>query len=132
MKIAVLGATGHVGREILQALADSGVPLDAVTALATASSQGGVTSYGEDDEITLRELEVGGDRQLVVPRQRLAPFGAGLDDDDLTAGRAAEKPSDERGPHVPAPHDDQTLGVGHNGIPRCLIVACTGEEPSDR
>ncbi|MGE3770512.1 MAG: aspartate-semialdehyde dehydrogenase [Bdellovibrionales bacterium] len=53
MKIAVLGATGHIGREVLQALADTGVPLTAVTALATASSQGAVTSYGEEDEITV-------------------------------------------------------------------------------
>ena len=46
--IAVLGATGVVGRQVLLALAERGHPADAVTPLATERSAGEELEYGED------------------------------------------------------------------------------------
>jgi aspartate-semialdehyde dehydrogenase len=55
-KIAVVGATGNVGREILQILAERRFPADEVVALASARSVGAEVSYGEDDILKVREL----------------------------------------------------------------------------
>jgi len=46
-KIAVAGATGNVGREMLNILAERGFPADEVVALASARSQGTEVSYGD-------------------------------------------------------------------------------------
>ena len=55
-KFAVVGATGNVGREILQILADRGVPAKDVTALASSRSNGVEVSYGEDDVLKVNDL----------------------------------------------------------------------------
>ncbi len=47
-KLAVVGATGNVGREILGILAERGFPADEVVALASKRSQGREVSFGED------------------------------------------------------------------------------------
>ena len=46
-KVAVAGATGNVGREMLGILAERGFPADEVVALASRRSQGTEVSYGE-------------------------------------------------------------------------------------
>ncbi|MAM96046.1 aspartate-semialdehyde dehydrogenase [Parvibaculum sp.] len=46
-KVAVLGATGNVGREMLNILAEREFPADEVVALASRRSQGSEVSYGE-------------------------------------------------------------------------------------
>ncbi len=46
-KVAVAGATGNVGREMLGVLAERGFPADEVVALASRRSQGTEVSYGE-------------------------------------------------------------------------------------
>jgi aspartate-semialdehyde dehydrogenase len=46
-KIAVVGATGNVGREILSILAERAFPADEVVALASRRSQGTEVSYGD-------------------------------------------------------------------------------------
>jgi len=46
-KIAVVGATGNVGREMLNILAERGFPADEVVALASRRSLGVEVSYGE-------------------------------------------------------------------------------------
>ncbi|MFG1416613.1 aspartate-semialdehyde dehydrogenase [Xanthobacter sp. V0B-10] len=46
-KVAVVGATGNVGREILSILAERGFPADEVVALASRRSQGTEVSYGD-------------------------------------------------------------------------------------
>ena len=55
-KVAVAGATGAVGREILQCLAERAFPVDEVTALASERSVGQEVSFGEDDVLAVREL----------------------------------------------------------------------------
>ncbi len=46
-KVAVAGATGNVGREMLGVLAERGFPADEVVALASRRSQGTEVSYGD-------------------------------------------------------------------------------------
>ncbi|ORE93720.1 aspartate-semialdehyde dehydrogenase [Acuticoccus yangtzensis] len=46
-KVAVVGATGNVGREILDIMAERGFPADSVLALASRRSQGTEISYGD-------------------------------------------------------------------------------------
>ena len=56
LKFAVVGATGNVGREMLQILAEREIPVADVTALASERSVGSAVSYGEDDEIKIGTL----------------------------------------------------------------------------
>src|ERR671920_2162923 len=46
-KVAVVGATGNVGREMLGILAERAFPADEVVALASRRSQGTEVSYGD-------------------------------------------------------------------------------------
>ena len=48
-KVAVVGASGNVGREILSILAERNFPADEVVALASARSAGQEVSYGDKD-----------------------------------------------------------------------------------
>lgn len=57
IKYAVVGATGNVGREILQTLAEREVPANAVAAVASSRSVGMEVSYGEDDVLKVHNLE---------------------------------------------------------------------------
>ena len=55
-KIAVLGATGNVGREMLNILAEREFPADEVVALASRRSQGTEVSFGDRD-LKVKALE---------------------------------------------------------------------------
>ncbi|RCS22470.1 aspartate-semialdehyde dehydrogenase [Phyllobacterium salinisoli] len=55
-KIAVVGATGNVGREMLNILDERGFPADEVVALASRRSQGTEVSYG-DRTLTVKALD---------------------------------------------------------------------------
>ncbi len=46
-KVAVVGATGNVGREMLNILEERGFPVDEIVALASRRSQGTEVSYGD-------------------------------------------------------------------------------------
>ena len=54
--VAVVGATGNVGREILTTLADRNFPADEVIALASEKSIGQEVSFGEDDILKVQDL----------------------------------------------------------------------------
>src|SRR5579863_363648 len=56
-KVAVVGATGNVGREMLSILAERGFPARDVTAVASERSTGAEVSYGEDDVLRVEDLE---------------------------------------------------------------------------
>ena len=56
-KVAVVGATGNVGREILSTLSERGFPADEVVALASRASVGKEISFGEDVILTVRALD---------------------------------------------------------------------------
>src|SRR5437870_3032415 len=56
-KVAVVGATGNVGRELLTTLAERDFPADEVVALASTRSIGKEVSFGEDDILKVQSLE---------------------------------------------------------------------------
>ena len=55
-KIAVVGATGNVGREILKILAERGFPADEVVALASERSAGKQVSFGDEAILDVQDL----------------------------------------------------------------------------
>ena len=55
-KVAVVGATGNVGREMLNILAERNFPADEVVALASKNSLGKIVSYG-DKELKVQVLD---------------------------------------------------------------------------
>ena len=55
--VAVVGATGAVGREMLQTLAERKFPLAKVYALASSKSAGRELSFGEDDVVKVQALD---------------------------------------------------------------------------
>jgi aspartate-semialdehyde dehydrogenase len=56
-RVAVVGATGAVGHQLLSILAERQFPADEVVALASTRSAGGEVSYGEDATLKVRDLE---------------------------------------------------------------------------
>jgi aspartate-semialdehyde dehydrogenase len=57
-RIAVVGATGNVGREILNVLAERQFPLDEIAAVASARSTGDMIDFGDSGkELKVRNLE---------------------------------------------------------------------------
>ena len=55
-RVAVIGATGNVGREMLQILAERNFPADEVVALASAGSAGRQVSFGENTVLKVQDL----------------------------------------------------------------------------
>ncbi len=56
-RVAVAGATGAVGREILKTLIERNFPVREVAALASGRSAGQQVSFGEDKVLTVQNLE---------------------------------------------------------------------------
>ncbi len=56
-KVAVVGATGVVGREMLSILAERGFPADEVVAVASSRSQGKEVSFGDDKLLKVQNIE---------------------------------------------------------------------------
>ena len=56
-KVAVVGATGNVGREMLQILSEREFPVDEVAAVASGRSAGREVSFGDDGVLKVRDLE---------------------------------------------------------------------------
>jgi len=54
--VAVMGATGNVGREVLNIMSERNFPADEVIALASERSVGSKISYGEDDVLKVENL----------------------------------------------------------------------------
>ncbi|MEQ8354942.1 MAG: aspartate-semialdehyde dehydrogenase [Kiloniellaceae bacterium] len=55
-KVAVVGATGAVGREMMKTLAEREFPIDDIAALASERSVGSEISFGEDDVVKVQDL----------------------------------------------------------------------------
>jgi len=55
-RVAVIGATGNVGREMLSILNEREFPVDEVVALASERSVGRQVSFGEDDVLDVQDL----------------------------------------------------------------------------
>jgi aspartate-semialdehyde dehydrogenase len=56
-RVAVVGATGNVGREMLQTLSERNFPVDEVVALASQRSAGGEVSFGEEEVLKVQRLD---------------------------------------------------------------------------
>src|ERR1700688_3617195 len=56
-RVAVVGATGNVGREMLSTLAERDFPADDVVALASSRSVGKDVSFGDDDILQVQALD---------------------------------------------------------------------------
>jgi aspartate-semialdehyde dehydrogenase len=57
-RVAVVGATGNVGREMLNILAEREFPLDAIAAVASPRSTGSAISFGDTDtKLTVKNIE---------------------------------------------------------------------------
>ena len=56
-KVAIVGATGAVGREIIKTLAERGFPVDEAVALASKRSAGQEISFGEKTVLKVRDLD---------------------------------------------------------------------------
>ncbi len=56
-RVAVAGATGAVGREIIKTLHERGFPVDEIVALASHRSAGAEISFGEKQVLTVKSLE---------------------------------------------------------------------------
>jgi aspartate-semialdehyde dehydrogenase len=85
-RVAVVGATGNVGREMLNILAERQFPLDEVAAVASARSTGDIIDFGETGEtLKVRNLE-----HFDFAGWDMALFAAGSDVSKVHAPRAAQ------------------------------------------
>ena len=85
-KVAVVGATGNVGREILQTLYERKFPADEVVALASERSIGRKVSFGENEPIEVRSLS-----DFDFEGTDIALFSPGAKVSAIHATRAASK-----------------------------------------
>ena len=83
--IAVVGATGAVGREMLRTLAERHFPADKVYALASTRSVGREVSYGDDDVLKVEALE-----SFDFSKAHIALFSAGGDTAKAYADKAGQ------------------------------------------
>ena len=85
-RVAVVGATGNVGREMLNILAERQFPLDEVAAVASARSTGDMIEFGNTDEtLKVKNLE-----HFDFTGWDMALFAAGSGPTKIHAPRAAE------------------------------------------
>ena len=85
-RVAVVGATGNVGREMLNILAERQFPVDEVAAVASARSTGDIIDFGEKGE----ELKVKNLEHFDFAGWDMALFAAGSDTSKVHAPRAAQ------------------------------------------
>src|SRR6187401_107352 len=84
-RIAVVGSTGNVGREMLNILAERQFPLDEVAAVASARSTGDVIDFGESgDTLKVKNLE-----HFDFTGWDIALFAAGSDVSKIYVPKAA-------------------------------------------
>ena len=85
-RIAVVGATGNVGREILNILAEREFPLAEVAAVASPRSTGDIIDFGDSG----KELKVKNLDHFDFDGWDIALFAAGSEVSKLHVPRAAE------------------------------------------
>ena len=112
--VAVMGATGNVGRELLSILAEREFPVEEVIALASSRSVGREVSFGEDDVLKVENLDefdfTGVDIVLSSPgasvSSKYAPIAA-------EAGRRGHRQ------YLLFPHGSGRAAGGAGSEPRC-------------
>ena len=84
-RVAVVGATGNVGREMLATLAERNFPADEVAAVASARSAGKKVSFGDSKTLIVKDLE-----KFDFTGYDIALFSAGGETAKKHAPRAAQ------------------------------------------
>ena len=85
-RVAVVGATGNVGREMLNILAERQFPIDEIAAIASARSTGDIIDFGEaGDTLKVKNLE-----HFDFAGWDMALFAAGSETSRVHAPRAAQ------------------------------------------
>jgi aspartate-semialdehyde dehydrogenase len=84
-KVAVVGATGVVGREMLSILAEREFPVSEVAAVASGRSAGAEVSFGEDEVLKVQDLD-----QFDFKGVDIALFSPGAKVSAVHAPRAAK------------------------------------------
>ena len=84
-KVAVVGATGNVGREILNILAERKFPVREVVALASSKSRGKEVSFGDTKTLKVKSLD-----DYDFKGTDIALFSPGASVSKIHAPRAAE------------------------------------------
>src|SRR5206468_2386221 len=85
-RVAVVGATGNVGREMLNILAERQFPLDEVAAIASSRSTGDVIDFGDSGEtLKVRNID-----HFDFAGWDMALFAAGSDVSKAYAPAAAQ------------------------------------------
>jgi aspartate-semialdehyde dehydrogenase len=85
-RVAIVGATGNVGREMLNILAERQFPVDEVAAVASARSTGDIIDFGDSGQ----ELKVKNLEHFDFSGWDMALFAAGSDISKVHAPRAAQ------------------------------------------
>ena len=85
-RVAVVGATGNVGREMLNILAERQFPLDEVAAVASARSTGDIIDFGDTGE----KLKVANLEHFDFAGWDMALFAAGSGPTKIYAPKAAQ------------------------------------------
>ncbi len=86
-RVAVVGATGNVGREMLNILAEREFPIDAIAALASSRSQGTEIEFGDTGQM----LKVQNVEHFDFTGWDIALFAAGSGPTRIHAPRAASQ-----------------------------------------
>jgi aspartate-semialdehyde dehydrogenase len=84
-RVAVVGATGNVGREMLNILAERQFPADEIAAIASPRSTGDIIDYGDSG----RELKVRNIEHFDFAGWDMALFAAGSEVSKVYASKAA-------------------------------------------
>ena len=84
--IAIVGATGAVGREMLQTLFERKFPISSVHALASKSSLGKEVSFGDSKTLKIKDVE-----DFDFEKTSIALFSAGATVAKKYGQRAADK-----------------------------------------
>jgi aspartate-semialdehyde dehydrogenase len=84
-KVAVVGATGAVGRQLLSTLAEGSFPADEVVALASERSAGREISFGDNEILTVQDLD-----RYDFEGTDIGLFSPGAKVSEVYAPRAAE------------------------------------------
>jgi aspartate-semialdehyde dehydrogenase len=113
-RMAVVGATGAVGREILKTLAERQLPVDSMVALASGRSAGQQVSFGEDQVLTVKSVDSFDFKGIDLACSRPAPPSARC----MRRGRGGGLRRHRQ--YQPVPHGPRRAAGGCGGEPQAL------------
>ena len=109
-RVAVAGATGNVGRQLLSVLAERDFPADEVFALASRASVGKEVSFGEDTTLKVHDLA-----EFDFSGTDIGLFSPGSAVSRVHAPRAADAGLRRHRQHLAVPHGRGRAAGGARG-----------------